>query len=123
MNGNAGEDVPSGPIVGIVRRFLTGRLSIILILLAAALGVWAVRATPREEEPQIVVPLADVIVQYPGHDSEEVEKLVATPLERLLWQIVVALVSRNSIEIDGAMGSRDDGCHGRSETRLCRSMP
>ena len=43
--------------------------------------------TPREEEPQIVVPLADVFVHAPGANPEEIEKLVATPLERLLWQI------------------------------------
>jgi hypothetical protein len=43
--------------------------------------------TPREEDPQIVVPLADIYVQRPGAIPEEVEKLVATPLERLLWQI------------------------------------
>ena len=43
--------------------------------------------TPREEEPQIVVPLADVMVSAPGATAAEVERLVTTPLERLLWQI------------------------------------
>ena len=43
--------------------------------------------TPREEEPQIIVPLADVYVQVPGASAEEVEKQVATPLEKLLWQV------------------------------------
>ena len=43
--------------------------------------------TPREEEPQIVVPLADVYVRVPGASAEEVEKQVATQLERLLYQI------------------------------------
>jgi len=71
----------------IVRAFLRSNLSLILILLAAALGVSALYITPREEDPQIVVPLADVLVSFPGHGAEEVEKLVATPLERLLYQI------------------------------------
>ncbi len=43
--------------------------------------------TPREEEPQIVVPMADIHVSYPGGSAEEVEKLVASQLERQLWQI------------------------------------
>ncbi len=78
---------PEGVIPGIVEVFLRGKLSIVLIMAATALGVAAILLTPREEEPQIVVPLADVYVQYPGGSAEEVEKLVATPLERLLWQI------------------------------------
>lgn len=78
---------PTGIIPAIVEKFLTGQLSIVLIISALALGVAAIVLTPREEEPQIVVPLADIYVQFPGGGAEEVEKLVATPLERLLWQI------------------------------------
>ena len=76
-----------GLIATIVNRFLTSQLSVVLIILAACVGAAAVLVTPREEEPQIVVPLADVYVQFPGASAEEVEKLVATPLEKLLWQI------------------------------------
>jgi multidrug efflux pump subunit AcrB len=71
----------------IVRVFLTGPLSPMLLLLAALAGLVAVAATPREEEPQIVVPAADVLVAFPGASAEEVEQLVATPLEKLLWQV------------------------------------
>jgi len=71
----------------IVRTFLESNLSIVLVLLAAAVGVTALWVTPREEDPQIVVPLADVYVNFPGHSAEEVEQLVATPLERLLYEI------------------------------------
>ena len=78
---------PTGWIARVVRAFLSNRLSILFIVLAALLGGWAVSSTPREEEPQIVVPMADVLVSAPGAGAEEVEKLVATPLERLLWQI------------------------------------
>jgi multidrug efflux pump subunit AcrB len=78
---------PRGIIPAIVKSFLTSHLSILLIIASLCLGVAAVLITPREEEPQIVVPLADVYVQAPGASPEEVEKLVATPLERLLWQI------------------------------------
>ncbi|MFO0980942.1 MAG: efflux RND transporter permease subunit [Planctomycetota bacterium] len=76
-----------GAIQRVVRAFLTGQLAPMLLLVAVAAGVVAVLATPREEEPQIVVPTADVLVAFPGASAEEVEKLVATPLERLLWQI------------------------------------
>src|SRR6056297_1418209 len=80
-------DTPSGFIPGIVRPFLYGRPAIILLIVALCLGVAAVMVTPREEDPQIVVPLADIHVQAPGATPKEVEKLVATPLERLLWQV------------------------------------
>jgi len=76
-----------GIIPSIVRYFLTSQMSIILALSALLLGVAAIMVTPREEEPQIVVPMADVVVQVPGATADEVEKLVTTPLERLLWQI------------------------------------
>jgi multidrug efflux pump subunit AcrB len=76
-----------GLVAAMVRPFLTGPFAPLFLVGALLLGAGAVWVTPREEEPQIVVPLADVIVQYPGASAEEVEKLVATPLERLLWQI------------------------------------
>lgn len=76
-----------GVIGSIVRYFLTSQMSIILALASVILGVAAIMVTPREEEPQIVVPMADVLVQVPGASADEVEKLVTTPLERLLWQI------------------------------------
>ena len=71
----------------IVRVFLHSNLSLILILLATALGLTALWVTPREEDPQIIVPLADVYVSFPGHSAREVEQLVATPLEKLLYEI------------------------------------
>jgi len=76
-----------GLIGSIVGYFLTSRMAVILALAALALGAAAIVVTPREEEPQIVVPMADVVVRVPGASAEEVEKLVTTPLERLLWQI------------------------------------
>ncbi len=71
----------------IVKIFLDSNLSLILIILAIAVGLTALGLTPREEDPQIVVPLADVFVNYPGHSAAEVEQQVATPLERILYQI------------------------------------
>jgi multidrug efflux pump subunit AcrB len=82
MSGNS-----EGLIKSLVRYFLTSRMAIVVLLASFALGGAALIVTPREEEPQIVVPMADVLVQAPGASAEEVEMLVTTPLERLLWQI------------------------------------
>jgi len=71
----------------IVKVFLQSKLSLILILLATVVGLTALKLTPREEDPQIVVPLADVYVSFPGHSAAEVEQLVTTPLEKILYQI------------------------------------
>jgi multidrug efflux pump subunit AcrB len=89
-----------GLVQRVVRAFVTGPLSPLLILLSAVAAVAAITLTPREEEPQIVVPMADVFVNFPGASAEEVENLVATPLERLLWQI-------DGVENVYAMSRRD----------------
>ena len=72
---------------GILQAFLKGNLSILLILISLAAGAAALLITPREEEPQIVVPLADVMVMMPGSSAAEVERLVSSRLEKLLYQI------------------------------------
>jgi multidrug efflux pump subunit AcrB len=71
----------------IVKIFLESNLSLILILLATVVGLTALGLTPREEDPQIVVPLADLYVNFPGRSAAEVEQLVSTPLEKILYQI------------------------------------
>ncbi|WP_461208751.1 efflux RND transporter permease subunit [Desulfocurvus sp. DL9XJH121] len=80
-------DEPRGLIPSVVAAFLQTRLSVMLVFAALCLGAAAIFVTPREEEPQIVVPMADVLVSVPGASAREVEKLVTTPLERILWQI------------------------------------
>jgi len=77
---------PTG-ILRIVRAFLSGPLSGIFILSSLTAGLIALLVTPREEDPQIVVPMADVEVAFPGHSPQETEQLVTRPLERLLWQL------------------------------------
>jgi len=70
-----------------VDMFLRGDVAILLILLSLVLGAAALVLTPREEEPQIVVPMADVFVSAPGLSAEEVERQVTDRLEKLLYQI------------------------------------
>ena len=81
------ETTPPGILSKIVEVFLSSQLSIMLIMIALCLGIFSVVITPKEEEPQIVVPMADIYVSAPGATPEEIEKLVATPLEQILWEI------------------------------------
>jgi multidrug efflux pump subunit AcrB len=71
----------------IARAFIKSKLTPLLVIAALLLGVFAVIVTPREEEPQIVVPMIDVFVSYPGASPKEVEERVTTPMEKLLWEI------------------------------------
>jgi len=73
--------------IRIVRKFLESNLSMVFILVSIAAGVVALVVTPREEEPQIIVAAANVMVSFPGHTAPDVEQLVSTPLERMLLQI------------------------------------
>lgn len=81
------EHARDGWINGIVKTFLHSNLSLVLLVISVALGAAALLITPREEDPQIVVPLADIYVNAPGMSSQEVERIVTTPLERVLYQI------------------------------------
>lgn len=71
----------------VVEAFLEGNLSVLLILASLICGIVSLAVTPREEDPQIVVPIADVMVSMPGASAREVERQVATRLEKLLYQI------------------------------------
>ncbi|NLI82358.1 MAG: efflux RND transporter permease subunit [Deltaproteobacteria bacterium] len=71
----------------IVVAFLGGNLSVLLVLLSLMAGIVALLVTPREEDPQIIVPIADVMIHMPGASAGEVERQVATRLEKLLYQI------------------------------------
>jgi multidrug efflux pump subunit AcrB len=71
----------------IVEVFLRGNLSVLMIVVSMIAGGVALWLTPRQEDPQIVVPMADVLVSMPGASAEEVERQVSTRLERLLYQI------------------------------------
>ena len=67
--------------------FINSKLTPLLIAASMGLGALAVAALPREEEPQIVVPMVDVLVQMPGATPADIEQRVTRPMERLLWEI------------------------------------
>ncbi|WP_434130984.1 efflux RND transporter permease subunit [Methylocaldum sp. GT1BB] len=84
---SAETSVERGLTARIVELFITSKLSVLLLIASFLVGFAALVLTPREEEPQIVVPVADVLISAPGADAEEVEKLVSTPLETLLREV------------------------------------
>jgi multidrug efflux pump subunit AcrB len=71
----------------IARFFQASQLTPLLALVAFLLGVFAVAVTPREEEPQINVTMANVLIPFPGASARDVETLVATPAEQVLAQM------------------------------------
>ncbi|MEZ7871079.1 MAG: efflux RND transporter permease subunit [Brachymonas denitrificans] len=83
--------------------FQSAQITPLLALVAFLLGVFAVLVTPREEEPQIDVTMANVIVPFPGAAVKDVESLVATPAEQVLSQMTgvehVMSVSRPGVAV------------------------
>ena len=75
------------PLDRLVARSLSGGLPVLFFILALLFGAMALNFTPREEEPQIVVPMVDVLVQASGLSAQQVERQVTIPLEKLLTQI------------------------------------
>ena len=71
----------------LARFFLTSQLTPLIALIAALLGLFAILVTPREEEPQINVTMANVFIPFPGASVKDVETLIATPAEQVLSQI------------------------------------
>jgi multidrug efflux pump subunit AcrB len=67
--------------------FIHSKLTPLFILASMVLGAFAVVALPREEEPQIIVPLVDVFVAMPGATPADVEQRVTRPMEQLLWEV------------------------------------
>jgi multidrug efflux pump subunit AcrB len=71
----------------LARSFIDSKLTPLVIVASLLLGAFATLRTPREEEPQIVVPMLDVIVQMPGASAKEVQERVGVPMERLLREV------------------------------------
>ncbi len=71
----------------VINTFVDSKLTPLIILSSLLLGAFAILFTPSEEEPQIVVPMVDVMVSMPGASPEEIETRVVGPMERLLWEI------------------------------------
>jgi multidrug efflux pump subunit AcrB len=78
---------PLGASGRIARAFLESKLTPLLVVFSLMLGAFAVMVTPREEEPQIKVPMIDVFVALPGASAQEVERRVISPVEKAISEI------------------------------------
>ena len=76
-----------GPAGRFARTWVSSKLTPLVIVTSLLIGALAVWKLPREEEPQIIVPMIDVFVQMPGASAREVEERVTKPMEKLLWEI------------------------------------
>jgi multidrug efflux pump subunit AcrB len=88
---STGPSKPHSPRLGIAGRiaqtFIDSKLTPLLIITSILLGTAATLLLPREEEPQIKVPMIDVLVAMPGFSAKEVEERATRPMEKLLWEI------------------------------------
>jgi multidrug efflux pump subunit AcrB len=82
---------PSPSHLGIAGRiaaaFIDSKLTPLVVIASVLLGAAAVVLLPREEEPQIKVPMVDVMVSMPGSTAKEIEERATRPMEKLLWEI------------------------------------
>jgi len=87
-SGNSGFGTRTLRMAGrIARMFILSRLTPLTIGAALLLGAFSILQTPREEEPQIVVPMLDVFVQMPGASAQEVAQRATVPMEKLLREV------------------------------------
>ncbi len=89
MNNSPEQPHPAPPgIAGrVAHAFIDSKLTLLIVIASLLLGLFAVIMLPREEEPQIKVPMVDVMVSMPGAGAKEVEDRVTRPMEKLLWEI------------------------------------
>jgi len=71
----------------VARAFIDSKLTPLIVITSVLLGTAALIMLPREEEPQIKVPMVDVFVSMPGSSAKEVEERATRPMEKLLWEI------------------------------------
>src|SRR5215510_2533084 len=71
----------------VARTFIDSKLTPLIIVTSVLLGLASILLLPREEEPQIKVPMVDVLVSMPGFGAKEVEERATRPMEKLLWEI------------------------------------
>ncbi len=75
-------------LAGVIAKiFINSKLTPLIIIASIFLGIAAIVLLPREEEPQIIVPMIDVYASMPGASSKEIEQRITRPLEKLLWEV------------------------------------
>lgn len=76
-----------GLVGTLAKKFIDSKLTPLIVIVALLLGLGATLILPREEEPQITVPMADVFVQMPGASAQDVEQRVTFPMEKLIKEL------------------------------------
>ena len=76
-----------GPAGRVAQIFINSKLTPLIVITAVLLGLAAIFLLPREEEPQIKVPIVDVFVNMAGSSAKEVEERATRPMEKLLWEV------------------------------------
>jgi len=71
----------------LAKAFLNSKLTPLIIVTSLAIGIFAVAVIPREEDPQILVPMLDIVTAMPGASPAEIEQHVTAPIETLVHQI------------------------------------
>ena len=87
----------------VAQGFLNSKLTPLLIGASIVAGLGGLLTTPREEEPQILVPMIDVAVGLPGASPREVERRILEPLERSIWEIPDVEYVYGAAQTDGAL--------------------
>ena len=87
MSDAARRPTPPGLAGRIARAFIDSKLTPLVVIVSVLLGLAAIVLLPREEEPQIKVPMVDVMVNMAGFTAKEVEERATRPMEKLLWEI------------------------------------
>ena len=75
----------------IARSFITSKLTLLLMFAFLIVGALSTFLIPREEEPQIEVPVADIFFGFPGADPSEVEATVVAPMEKIIITICLKI--------------------------------
>ena len=121
---------PLGLAGRIAQAFLHSRLTPLMIVASVLLGLLALATLPREEEPQIKVPMVDVQLAWPGVPVEQVERQLTTPVERQLWEIPGLEYLYSTSRTDGALliarfqvGMNPDQALTRVRSRLDQVLP
>jgi multidrug efflux pump subunit AcrB len=81
------ENKKLGMAGNIAHSFIDSPITPLMMLAALFIGLLGLMFTPRQEDPEISVPMVDIFVQYPGASAEQVSSLVTEPLERIMFQI------------------------------------
>jgi multidrug efflux pump subunit AcrB len=115
----------SGVAGRIARAFINSKLTPLIVIASILLGIASIALLPREEEPQIKVPMVDVMVNMAGFSAKEVEERATRPMEKLLWEIpgveYIYSTSRDSeslVIVRFKVGSNPEDCLVRLTEKL-----